>query len=278
MPRSHHRRPGLPACRAFTLVEILVVAIIIGILAGILLPAVHSVRVRAQMAATSTLIRSIGAACHAYESDYGYFPPVGLHDNAPTEPNLHEDIDKPAEVLWWFLTRQTRRAYAGSTVVNFNQDPSVFPGPAAGYNWDDPVIYGTRDTGPYFSVQRGQLRDFDNDGVLEIVDTWGNPLLYNPGGGEFGELLPDGTRRPFHNRLTFDLFSVGPNGTTREADPDYRFSSRVLGAPSAEIETRYEEWVAFCLGSDEGGNDIPGGNPLGGNYTERDQDDINNWH
>lgn len=260
--------PRRAACGAFTLVELLVVIVIISVLMGILLPAVQSVRMRSQMAATSAQIRSIATACYAYQADYGYFPPVGLHREP--EPDLHVDIDKPAEVLWWFLTRQV--SYR-SDVTNFNQGHAGLE-----YDWDDPIIYGTQNTGPYYSPQSGQLRDYDEDGVPEIVDVWGHPLLYDTIGGEFGT----GTEnRPRHNRLTFDIFSVGPNGTTRQANRDYRFTRVLDGSIS------YEDWVEFCLGAEEvndttvsGGNDTAGrgGNPLTNDYTVRDQDDINNWN
>ena len=267
------RTDAAPPQRAFTLVEMLVVIFIIGVLMGILLPALNSVRVRAQMAATSAQIQSIAAACHAYQADYGFFPPVGLH--AQTPPALHTSIDKPSEVLWFFLTR---RVEFRSTVTNFNQGLIANPDDPAAYDWDDPVIYGTRNTGPYYSPQSGQLRDYDGDGVPEIVDLWGHPILYDTVGGQFG--VGD-QNRPRHNPLTFDLFSVGPNGTTRQADPAYRFS-RVLGG-----DVNYSDWITFCMEAEvvgehtiSGGNDTGGrgANPLEGNYTVRDQDDINNWN
>lgn len=72
---SRHPRLSHPAGRGFTLIELIVVIGVIGILAGLLLPALSGARERGRAARCTNNLKQIGIGLLLYAEDYEYFPP-----------------------------------------------------------------------------------------------------------------------------------------------------------------------------------------------------------
>lgn len=161
--------------RAFTLIEMLVVLAIIGILAGILLPALAMARAKARVTQASNDIAQIRTSLMAYVQDYGANPPDGMGGLEPTVPG--NPIPSPSwpaglspnECLVWFITR------------TFSKDISAAGCPWYTATWAPAsaiVVYSRVPGGPYASWSQKQLQDFNQNGYKEFVDPWGRPYMY----------------------------------------------------------------------------------------------------
>lgn len=89
-----------PHCRAFTLVELLVVMTIIGLLIMLLLPGVQSAREAARQAQCRNHLKQLSLASLSYESATGCFPP-SINLQGPEDPA--QPMAWPARRINWAI-------------------------------------------------------------------------------------------------------------------------------------------------------------------------------
>ena len=84
--RNHPRSPRSLLQQAFTLIELLLVLVILGILAAIVVPKFSGRTEQARMTAAQSQISTFGTALDAFEVDMGYYPKGkgGLNDLVQT--------------------------------------------------------------------------------------------------------------------------------------------------------------------------------------------------
>ena len=91
------KRHSYPSPRGFTLVELLVVIAIIGVLVGLLLPAVQAARESARRTQCTNNLKQLGLATHSYADVHKTFPPGNIH---MTVDDTSIDWDNAQEVPW----------------------------------------------------------------------------------------------------------------------------------------------------------------------------------
>ena len=93
---SRHPRPSRKRS-AFTVIELLISIAIIGILIGLLLPAVQSVRERARVTQCTNNIRNLGLACQTFDDTWNFFPRNTVRPRGTTQI----DTETPGNLWNW---------------------------------------------------------------------------------------------------------------------------------------------------------------------------------
>lgn len=188
--------------RGFTLVELLVVVAIIGILIGMLLPAVQQVREAARRTACLNNLTQLGLAMHNHEFSFGSLPP-GVIDKAGPIQNVAvgQHVSWTVHLLRFLEQNGVADSfdipsgtYAGKNAPARAMVMTIFNCPSQGVVQDATMTAGlSHYAGCHNSVEAPI--DVDNDGLLflnsaitygDIYDGSSNTIL-------IGEIIPDST-------------------------------------------------------------------------------------
>jgi prepilin-type N-terminal cleavage/methylation domain-containing protein len=104
---------------AFTLVELLVVLAIIGVLVGLLLPAVASSREAARRSYCYNNLMQFGVALHAYDSVHEVLPPGVVSETSPV-------LDRPTGYGFGWMARVLPYFDLKNTYNHFNLDVGLY--------------------------------------------------------------------------------------------------------------------------------------------------------
>jgi prepilin-type N-terminal cleavage/methylation domain-containing protein len=160
--------------KGFTLMELLTVIAIIGILAGLLLPALGAARKRARIAKCVTTIACLQTALSMYSVDYGMYPPSSASGTQRNGNSCHGDLGG-----------------SPNNLVN--------------------AFTATTMGGPYMEF-KGKDLDEDTDFSRPVLlDPWGQAYIYVCRKALDGSNAGDG---PFHpdsnpNNNTYNIYSLG---------------------------------------------------------------------
>jgi prepilin-type N-terminal cleavage/methylation domain-containing protein len=190
--------------QGFTLIELLVVIAIIGVLVGLLLPAVQKVRDAAGRIQSANNLKQIGIALHSAHDSLGTFPPIlvnqwasffasgSVHYRGPYLPDNQSSSGVDKTTFFYALLPYLEQQALHNSISPPN--PNFLPGQRT----DDStkvigsatlkVLQAPNDASPY--KQANWQWPFTNPSELVVQETF---TSYVPNARVFGQFTPGGT-------------------------------------------------------------------------------------
>ncbi len=212
-------RKNMREKHGFTLVEILVAVGIIAILAGLLIPAVHSAQLRGRIATANADMKSIEIAFNALDSNYGKM----LKYDGGTYYLGGKALNAPVDGSVTIGALSSSGEYAASALVVYRACVAELSDPA------NPAISGS------ISVNTKRLKlleprgeynpraDYDAAANLPHLwlDPWGNPYFIRIN-VDATEKIPDPTSATSTDRVArkIIMWSLGPDGLGSDTATD----------------------------------------------------------
>ncbi|MEM7478057.1 MAG: type II secretion system protein [Planctomycetota bacterium] len=215
--------------QGFTLIEVLTVIAIIGILVGLLLPAIGAVRRSMSNAAMKFEVANIDMSVAAYKTKYGDFPPDG--SDLPT------------------LTRHLRKVFPSISQSEIALFSSTFPGSTNRlFTFSNNAPGGVMDPPEALVFFLG---GFSDDPVFPISGV-GGPVFITQNGVQ----------------ITSDKYSPGGDNMAIQYNPTRNSPIHDFGNGSLSVEVVELNGVQYTLSTDEGTLfGAPGGNDLVPTYS-----------
>lgn len=190
--------------RGFTLVELLVVIVVIGVLSGLLLPAVSSAREAARKVSCVNRLRQLGLAISEYEVNFKYFP-AGRMD--------------PDYVV------------NGVVQIVGTAYPSTIPaGSWTGFRSVHTFLLPYMDAKPVYD-----RIDFSAPTAVQMIDREGNPVNANYAAYLYADVMflcpseINAIRRVTENSYRYNFGGSTPYGGARNTDNNADYTGAYLG-------------------------------------------------
>jgi len=217
--------------RAFTLIELLVVIAIIALLAGMALPVLAKVRLKAKVKVAQSEMGNLASAIKQYEADYNRYPATKDAETAAaastgdftygnlTAPAIGTAPIKDNRELMYILLNETKRAGAPANVLNRNPkgtvylNPRMVSGTLRGVSNDD-LVYRDPWQNPYLVTM-----DLNDDG--KCLDAFYSKAVVgrNPAGGKGFYGLSENSKGEFEFNGPVMIWSLGPDSDANAALP-----------------------------------------------------------